>query len=230
MRKIVIIFLCLSICIFICINDIFKFHKTNIDLFNEILQVTDSKTLEYGVKVTFETDKDGQTVCNNLLNDIGMREDSKINVFNKGVTYCIEFDHNDVSGYIESAENGKQNSIVINIIKKDNKNELNDLKKVLENAVGVNNKNIKYFQYLKAKVPNTNLKETNNKVLKILKEDKAENIDTVPIESGYSTVAYTKQYETIKYNNKFMDINYSVCRYKSGNYIIIGTPIITTTY
>jgi len=55
-------------------------------------------------------------------------------------------------------------------------------------------------------------------------------IETVSINNGLSTVAYTKEYDEKVTNNKLIDFNYAVCNYSSGRYIIIGTPEIITTY
>lgn len=232
MKKIgiIILFLCICVIIFIYENRTYNFNQKKIDFFNEILEATDSKTQEFGLKVTFETNEDGQTVCNDLLKTLEMKDDSKINVFKQGSDYCIQFDHDDISGYIESIENDKKSNVVINIVKKGDINGLDELRKTVEKADLGNNKNTKCFQYLKAKVPNSNLTEINSKVVKLLEKDSVKNIETEAIDNGYSTVAYTKQYEAMKYKNNYIDINYSVCKYASGNYLIIGTPIITATY
>jgi hypothetical protein len=58
----------------------------------------------------------------------------------------------------------------------------------------------------------------------------ASNIGTVEIDNGYSTVAYTRKYPVMKNDGKWIDFNYAVCSYSSGNYVIIGTPVIITTY
>jgi hypothetical protein len=89
---------------------------------------------------------------------------------------------------------------------------------------------VKYYFYLKSKVKENNLSLVNDKINKILKNSGAKNIDTVEINKGFSTVAYTKRYETVKNNGLLMDFNYAVTSYNSGNYIIIGTPTIKETY
>ena len=111
------------------------------------------------------------------------------------------------------------------------------LKKDLSNSIGNRGKNIKYFQYLKAKIlvsstdsGVSDIYNINKTIINMLKTHGTENIETVSINNGLSTIAYTKKYENKVNNNKLIDLNYAVCNYSSGRYIIIGTPEIITTY
>jgi hypothetical protein len=72
--------------------------------------------------------------------------------------------------------------------------------------------------------------EVNEKIIKLLESHSTKNIETVNINNGLSTVAYTKNYDAMVNNNKLIDFNYAVCNYSSGSYIIIGTPEIIITY
>jgi hypothetical protein len=42
--------------------------------------------------------------------------------------------------------------------------------------------------------------------------------------------ALTGNYEKIKNGDSWIDFNSAVCSYESGNYLIIGTPIIIKAY
>jgi hypothetical protein len=122
------------------------------------------------------------------------------------------------------------NVVTVNIIKHDNSNSLEDLRNKLEKYIGNKYSNVRYFQYLKCKMQSGDVYSTNKQILKLLKDHRASNINTIDLENGYSTTAYTKQYDSIQSNGKLIDFNYAVCKYSSGNYIIIGTPEILVTY
>jgi hypothetical protein len=205
-------------------------QDTNIDVFQNVLDKTNSQVEEFGVKTSFEIDGNGEETCVDILKDIGIYEKSSVNVMKNNEMYCLQFNNDDTSGYIESINFDNHNVVTVNISKKNNTNGLKELKKRIEDATKNRSKNMKFFQYVKAKLPYSDISNVNKDVVSILRKDKAENIDTVKINNGYSTVAYTKSYEPIKNNGKFMDFNFAVCRYSSGNYLIIGTPVITTNY
>lgn len=209
-----------------------------VNLFDEILLQTNSETVEYGLKVSFKTLEEPKEVCDYLINALELTgEKIKLNYFERENSYCIEFSGEGVQGYIEALRCNYENVIKINISKIGNKNGLESLKNNVNEVIGYRGKNMKYFQYLKAKMQdiNTNIGmesvyATNQRIIKILKYNKSKNIETVSINNGLSTVAYTKRYEEEVSNNKLIDFNYAVCDYSSGRYIIIGTPEIITTY
>ncbi len=101
---------------------------------------------------------------------------------------------------------------IVNYEKRNNVNKLiNNLIKLQNSAA----KNIRYFSYIKGKV--SNIEET----LKEIKNNKdLKDIKTVNINNGYTGTA--------KYKNE--KINFAINNYDTGSYIIIGTPIIFTTY
>lgn len=209
-----------------------------VNLFDEILLQTNSETVEYGLKVSFKTLEEPKEVCDYLINALELTgEKIKLNYFEPENSYCIEFSGEGVQGYIEALRCNYEDVIKINISKIGNKNGLESLKNNVNEVIGYRGKNMKYFQYLKAKMQdiNTNIGmesvyATNQRIIKILKYNKSKNIETVSINNGLSTVAYTKMYEEEVSNNKLIDFNYAVCDYSSGRYIIIGTPEIITTY
>ena len=86
------------------------------------------------------------------------------------------------------------------------------------------------FKFIKAEVPCTDIHEVNNKVIQLLKKHNSVNINTIDINNGCSTVAYTGTSEYMLDQGKKMDLNYAICKYSSGNYVVIGTPIIVTPY
>ena len=208
------------------------------NLFDEILSQAKSETVEYGLKTCFKTEEEPKEVCNYLISTLGFNsEEIKLNSSENENFYCIEFSGKDVQGYIESQEYKNENIVKINISKLGNENGLVLLKDKVRDAIGYKGTDIKYFQYLKAKIENAdqnpimvNISIINQSIIKVLKSHGSRNIDTVSINNGLSTVAYTQKYDEIIINNKLIDFNYAVCNYSSGMYIIIGTPEIITSY
>jgi hypothetical protein len=239
MRRKSIALLCVVLVLLILQVNIRAFSAAEeVNLFDEILLQTNSKTVEYGLKVFFKPTEDPKEVSNYLINALGLNSKNiRLNYLENESSYCIEFSGGDVQGYIEAQRHNSEDIIGISISKVGNENGLEALKNNVNNIIGYRGKDMKYFQYLKAKVQDINTNQemgsiytTNQRIIKILKYNKSKNIETVSINNGLSTVAYTKKYEAEVSNNKLMDFNYAVCDYSSGRYIIIGTPEIITTY
>ncbi|MGH4126165.1 MAG: YwmB family TATA-box binding protein [Clostridium sp.] len=231
--------LCIVLCqIILQINVIFSNAQEKVNLFDQILLETKSKTVEYGLKTSFKTEEDPKEVCNYLIRNLGFDSSGiKLNVYEKEDSYCIDFSNKDVKGYIEAIKYNNEDDITINISKTDNENGLESLRNKVAQAIGSRGENIKYFQYLKAEMPenivnvgNEDIYGVNERIIKILKSHGTCNIETVSINNGLSTIAYTKKYASKVNNNKLIDFNYAVCNYSSGRHIIIGTPEIITTY
>ncbi|APC38790.1 YwmB family TATA-box binding protein [Clostridium estertheticum] len=210
----------------------------NLNLFDEILIQTKSKTVEYGLKTCFETQEDSKEICNYLISKLNL--DNKKTILTRTENkdyYNVDFSSENANGYVEALKYKNKSLITINISNVSNENGLAFLKNNVSASIGSRGKNIKYFQYLKAKVEETsenggenNTNVINRKIIKILKSCGTENIETVNLNNGLSTMAYTRKFDEKVINNKLIDFNYAVCSYSSGKYIIIGTPEIITTY
>lgn len=236
-RSIALLCIVLSL-IILQINVRLSSAQEEVDLFDEILLETKSKTVEYGLKTCFETAEDSKEICEYLIQALEFNnKETKLSYFENEDSYCIEFSGGNVQGYIEASKYNKKDIITINISKTSTENGLVSLKNKVSDSIGSRGKDIKFFQYLKAdmqvgniNVRKENIHSVNKSIIKILKSHGTENIETVNINNGLSTVAYTKKYSEKVNGNKLMDFNYAVCNYSSGRYIIIGTPEIITTY
>ena len=220
------------------INVKFINAQEEVNLFDEILIQTKSKTVEYGLKTSFKTGEKQKEMCNYLIQSLGLNnKEVKLNTSEDEDSYCIEFSGANIEGYIEALKYNNVNNIAINISKIGNENGLVSLKKKVRDSIGRRGKDIKYFQYLKAKIGDVSssagiedIYGVNDGIIKLLKLRGAQNIETVSINNGLSTIAYTKKYDAKVTNNKLIDFNYAICNYSSGRYIIIGTPEIIITY
>lgn len=223
------------ISIFIILQIIFSFAefpmaKKDTNLFEEALKRVNGKTVEYGITSNFTTDENGEKISHYILENLHFYNGGSKRIIKNGKVYCVEFESNDVSGYIETTTYENHNLVTVNIIKRDSENGLEDLKNKIYNCLKNKQIDAKYFQYLKAKIPNNDIVNANKEILRLLKDCKASNINTIELENGYSTTAYTKNYNSIQSDGKLIDFNYAVCKYSSGSYVIIGTPELIVTY
>ena len=200
------------------------------DLLDEIINKTGSNVVEYGVSASYITNDMGIEALKDTLRTLGYYDSNNVKISEKENVYTIDFIKANTYGYIEAANENNQIYVTIDVKEKSTINNINTLKKNIEDAVDKTHKNVKYYLYLKSKIEENNLSIVSNEIKKILIDRGAKNIDTVEVNKGFSTVAYTKKFETIKNNGRLMDFNYAVTSYNSGNYIVIGTPTIKETY
>jgi hypothetical protein len=239
MKKKGISLLCIVVSIIILqINNVTSNAQEKFNIFDEILLQTNSKAVEYGLTTVFNTREERGQICNYLINNLKLNGKAvKLNISKNSNSYCIDFSGINTQGYIEARKNNDVNDITISISRTSDENGLIPLKNKVSASISTRGKNIEYFQYLKAKIgtgsANVKIKDLNSvneMILKILRSHGTKNIETVRLNNGLTTVAYTGQYDEKVINNKLIDFNYAVCNYSSGNYIVIGTPEIITTY
>ncbi|MEK6266740.1 MAG: YwmB family TATA-box binding protein [Clostridium sp.] len=236
-KSIVLLCVVLSLLIF-GINGSFSYAQEKIDLFDEILIQTKGETLEYGLRVKFETREQPREECNYLFQTLEFNNKKiKTEIFEDKDSYSIEFSGENLKGYIKALKNNNKDVITINISEVGKENGLVSLKNKVNDSILNRGKNIKYYKYLKAKISDDSVSgnvediySVNENIIKILESHGTKNIETVSINNGLGTVAYTQNYDVVVNNNKLIDFNYAVCNYSSGRYIIIGTPEIITNY
>jgi len=203
----------------------------NIDLFEEILQETKGQVVEYGVKTHFKSNIDGQDLVDSLMNKIESNKDIKAELYSDKHNYYIDFKSVSVKGNIAIITKENSSLVTIEIIQKGHENNLESLEQYVESIVGyLSDDNKIYYKYLKAQIFYENLVGVNNKVTGLLESIGASNINSIEINNGFSTTAYTRRYSPKRNNGELMDLNFALCNYSSGNYIIIGTPEIIASY
>lgn len=206
----------------------FSFTNDNSDVFNKMIESVHGNIIEYGIRANFEINEDGEKYCLDLLKKLNLTNNN-INITKNNKFYSLEFSNTVENGYIEYSSYDNHNVVTVNIVKSDNVNNLEEFKTKIDLAIN-NTKDVKYFQYLKAKVLESDKVKLDNEIIDVLKAEKAKNTSTVELENGISTVTYTKRFNAMKNNGKLVDLNFALCSYPSGNYLIIGTPIIIEAY
>lgn len=167
-----------------------------------------------GVKVVYSSDKDLQEEKNIIIEKIRQQNlenvieevDNEINVSNY---------KNEKIKVLLYKENNKT-IVEEEIINYNSSKKLSELMQELTNLQTKYSKDLRYFQYIKGKINN---KDSTIDKINSIREMK--NINTLEIHNGYVGTANIYDGERV---------NFSVCTYNTGSYLVIGTPIIFTTY
>lgn len=206
-----------------------SYAKKNINLFDEIINETNSKVEEKGVEFVFTLkNKNDLKKISSYLNLNYKKVLNKLDNNNS-----IKLDKNNIIGYIDKFYENNNTIISIKLAsKREGLHIIDKIKNDIQSNLKEKKYNFKIFEYVKSKSSDTNIDNINKNLLKTLKKYRCSNINTIRLERGYSTIAYTntKKYDQIISNDKFVDLNCAVCKYDFGNYVIIGTPQINTTY
>lgn len=200
------------------------------DLFNKIKIETNSTLVETGCTINFSTSFNDKRIIKDIKECITLCNIYDIKLQCKGHYYYITMCNGEIRGSIYINKESSDNLVEIKIISSKDSSNFKNIKNNLEKYIkNIDNDQVIY-EYCKLKTSDKSISKINKDILNILKNCKAKNIETVKLNSGYSTICYTGNYNSIISNGKIIDFNYSVCRYNSGNYIIIGTPQINVTY
>ena len=231
MKKFYAISLCLYLIIILgAINiDVLK-ARAKSDLIIDILKNTESDVIQYGIRISFLAENQSEEECGRILDNLKFVEYKNIDIVNEKDLYTIEFMTEDISGYIQYVKVDEGGSITLELIGNKPELGLNVLRNRAEKAVGNKRKQQRYFQYVKASTKLSDITYAKDAIVDLLRKRNAANIDEIDLEKGFSITAYTGHYEQMKSGNKWIDLNCAVFSYESGNYVIIGTPIITTSY
>lgn len=198
-------------------------------LFDNIIKQTHGKVVECGLICKYITYINKESEIDNTLNKLGIKYSDYRLVKKDSRTYFIKFENDNLCGYIESIKQKNYYNNTLNIKIKKNKEELlvlNNIAKKIKNS-----NECKVCKYVKAKINEDNLCKLNNSIIDNLKKKSIYNIETIKLNNGYSTTAYTTNFNDFKdiYSDN-RNLNYALCRYYSGNYIIIATPEILISY
>lgn len=204
--------------------------ERKMDLFKYILDDTHSTAEECGVMAIFNTDESGEKVVNKIFDKLLKYKKLNNNILKNNDVYSIEFDGNCINGYIESIKYENHNIITVNVVEKHSDYKLPYLKSMIEESLSNIGEKCQYYQYVKAKTQKGNVATVNKKLENILKNIGTSNIKTIPLNGGYSSTANTHMFDPMQSDGDFIDFNYSVVKYSTGTYIIMGTPEIMTTY
>lgn len=115
--------------------------------------------------------------------------------------------------------NNNESFIEIELIK-NNENDIENLKKKFEKVQNNLTSNEQYFSFIKGKLKLDN-EDEKIRINNILEKKGVQNQEEINLHNGTTAI--------IEFKDK-TKINYSLCNYNTGQYLIIGTPNIFITY
>jgi aldehyde:ferredoxin oxidoreductase len=204
------------------------FNNRRKDLFSEILKATNSEIVEFGIRASFRTNIKEEIILRRLLKEFSFEDLNTLKDIMEDKHYNKNFGNNFANGHIQIEKENNENVIIIDV--KSSKYDINHLKNKISTVADNKAVRVKYWPYIKARTSNENMEYLNEQIIQILKNRDIKDIDSIKIENGYSTVAYTRLYDAIENGGRLMDFNYAVTSYSSGNYIILASPLITFNY
>ena len=167
---------------------------------------------ENGVKSVYRVNAKKSDVINNIknilaenLNEEVHEDNDEINVRTSSEDFNLRFFSNNDTTIVH-----------FTIINYNKEITISKLMKELTKLQGKNVFDIRYFQYIKGKINNID-----GKLNKIKNLHQINKVDTLDIHNGYVGMAYFKDGHRV---------NIALNSYDTGNYLIIGTPVIFTTY
>ncbi|EPB8146894.1 hypothetical protein ACRTAH_000056 [Clostridium perfringens] len=203
-----------------CFSLIFSPSTMNLD--NKVYSKVEEEICnieEYGMKIEYITDENIKDQFNNISDYIKIEDfDSIVEKENEIYLNTSKEQFNLDINLIE--ENSKSRVQIVIVSK--NRIDFNDIKEYFQVIHNKNMKNIKYYTYIKGNIrENNNIDEIEEKLIKSIGKSKVKEIKRINLEKGTAGII------NLKSDYQF---NYSIMTYEEDRKLILGTPIIFTTY
>ena len=203
-----------------CFSLIFSPSTMNLD--NKVYSKVEEEICnieEYGMKIEYITDVNIKDQFNNISYYIKIEDfDSIVEKENEIYLNTSKEQFNLDINLIE--ENSKSRVQIVIVSK--NRIDFNDIKEYFQVIHNKNMKNIKYYTYIKGNIrENNNIDEIEEKLIKSIDKSKVKEIKRINLEKGTTGII------NLKSDYQF---NYSIMTYEEDRKLILGTPIIFTTY
>lgn len=203
-----------------CFSLIFSPSTMNLD--NKVYSKVEEEICnieEYGMKIEYITDENIKDEFNNISDYIKIEDfDSIVEKENEIYLNTSKEQFNLDINLIE--ENSKSRVQIVIVSK--NRIDFNDIKEYFQVIHNKNMKNIKYYTYIKGNIrENNNIDEIEEKLIKSIGKSKVKEIKRINLEKGTTGII------NLKSDYQF---NYSIMTYEEDRKLILGTPIIFTTY
>ena len=203
-----------------CFSLIFSPSTMNLD--NKVYSKVEEEICnieEYGMKIEYITDENIKDEFNNISDYIKIEDfDSIVEKENEIYLNTSKEQFNLDINLIE--ENSKSRVQIVIVSK--NRIDFNDIKEYFQVIHNKNMKNIKYYTYIKGNIrENNNIDEIEEKLIKSIGKSKLKEIKRINLEKGTTGI--------INHKSDYQ-FNYSIMTYEEDRKLILGTPIIFTTY
>lgn len=203
-----------------CFSLIFSPSTMNLD--NKVYSKVEEEICnieEYGMKIEYITDENIKDQFNNISDYIKIEDFDSI--VEKENEIYLNTSKEQFNLDINLIEENSKSRIQIVIVSK-NRIDFNNIKEYFQVIHNKNMKNIKYYTYIKGNIrENNNIDEIEEKLIKSIGKSKVKEIKRINLEKGTTGII------NLKSDYQF---NYSIMTYEEDRKLILGTPIIFTTY
>ncbi|MDO5516610.1 MAG: hypothetical protein Q4F66_03580 [Clostridium sp.] len=174
-----------------------------------------SEFVENGVKVQYKTKIDEKTE-EEKISDCFLKHGLKINSSSN-----LEFYNDKVNVEADLWNDGLYTYVNVTLMNKDASYMTLELQNIIRELIDEDSEEVQYFRYYKGRVNDEGQNDSRNTLEEIMSESILNEADILELYNGYAGNA------TIKGGK---ELNFALCRYDTGTYIIIATPIIFAAY
>ncbi|WP_300261673.1 hypothetical protein [Clostridium sp.] len=203
-----------------CFSLIFSTSTINLD--NKVYSKVEEEICnieEYGMKIEYITNENIKNQFNNISDYFKFENFNSI--VEKENEIYLNSSKEDFNLDINLIEENSKSRVQIVIVSK-NRINFDSIKKYFQVFDNKNIKNIKYYTYIKGDIrENNNIDEIEEKLIKSIGKSKVKEKQRINLEKGTTGII------NLKSDYQF---NYSIMTYEEGRKLILGTPIIFTTY
>lgn len=203
-----------------CFSLIFSPSTMNLD--NKVYSKVEEEICnieEYGMKIEYITDENIKNQFENINGYIKIEDFTSI--VEKENEIYLNTSKEQFNLDINLIEENSKSRVQIVIVSK-NRIDFNDIKEYFQVIHNKNMKNIKYYTYIKGNIrENNNIDEIEEKLIKSIGKSKVKKNKRINLEKGTTGII------NLKSDYQF---NYSIMTYEEDRKLILGTPIIFTTY
>lgn len=203
-----------------CFSLIFSPSTMNLD--NKVYSKVEEEICnieEYGMKIEYITDENIKDQFNNISDYIKIEDFNSI--VEKENEIYLNTSKEQFNLYINLIKENSKSRVQMVIVSK-NRINFNEIKEYFQVIHNKNMKNIKYYTYIKGNIrENNNIDEIEEKLIKSIGKSKVKEIKRINLEKGTTGII------NLKSDYQF---NYSIMTYEEDRKLILGTPIIFTTY
>ncbi|WP_255992524.1 hypothetical protein [Clostridium perfringens] len=198
------------------------FSPSTISLDNKVYSKIEEEICnieEYGMKIEYITDENIKDQFNNISDYIKIEDFDSI--VEKENEIYLNTSKEQFNLDINLIEENSKSRIQIVIVSK-NRIDFNNIKEYFQVIHNKNMKNIKYYTYIKGNIrENNNIDEIEEKLIESIGKSKIKEKQRINLEKGTTGII------NLKSDYQF---NYSIMTYEEDRKLILGTPIIFTTY
>lgn len=203
-----------------CFSLIFNPSTNNLD--NKVYSKVEEEICnieEYGMKIEYITDENIKNQFENINGYIKIEDFTSVVEKENEIYLNISKEQFDLD--ISLIEENSKLRVQVVIVSK-NRIDFNNIKEYFQFIHNKNMKNIKYYTYIKGNIrENNNIDKIEEKLIKSIGKSKVKETKRINLEKGTTGII------NLKSDYQF---NYSIMTYEEDRKLILGTPIIFTTY